>query len=452
MMTMAGLDEKPGQLPGLVVDGSNPLRVLANCYVVCRECLGTLIDAYGNDAELHNLYLDKRKTFLALLAANGGRVWRLRNTDALLGELRATDGREAVVRVAALLWALDSFLKGALRQTSSTGRHKVRASHSLGGEEFDVAARITCPITERVKKKPRMEEHVSDMLTLFHPSLLITPVKVKEWGLRAVMLPRGAEELLAARCKRGDLKIAVCPMSSDAVIQKQGESGRFVVTSTGDTDPQITALRNVLAKSRDEGVSILVLPELRMPAALVDAAVDFLRRQRWEELSSGKGILLLVAGSWHVEDGDGWVNRSKVLDYRGEMVWAHDKMAEYHELQPSEERERIRRGMELQYCDSPAGRMTVAICVGFFHKPLEELLIASGADLFLVPAMTLRVRSLVDRARELVRSQHGSTFVANCGKVGTGNELCFYLIPKAGAGPVYAGATDDLHVFDLTKI
>lgn len=146
-----------------------------------------------------------------------------------------------------------------------------------------------------------------------------------------------------------------------------------------------------------------MLPELRVPPNLLQAIKDFLRDQVWEDLEAGKGLLLVVAGSWHSEVSEGWVNRSTVLDCKGNMVWEHDKLAEYH-ITPQNVRqspglraqlginnhggtEAIRRGDTLQFCDCALGRLSVATCAGFFHEPVAEALRASGATIFLVPAM-----------------------------------------------------------------
>ena len=59
--------------------------------------------------------------------------------------------------------------------------------------------------------------------------------------------------------------------------------------------------------------------------------MDWLRHQDWDDLRAGRGLLLVAAGSWHEgDDQQGWHNRCRVLDYRGDEIWVHDKLAEYN--------------------------------------------------------------------------------------------------------------------------
>lgn len=205
-----------------------------------------------------------------------------------------------------------------------------------------------------------------------------------------------------------------------------------------------------------------MLPELRVPPRLLQVIKAFLRDQVRNDLRIGKGLLLIVAGSWHYPDsqeGMGWVNRSCVLDCRGSVVWEHDKLAEYR-IRPDNVLsnpglktqlginnyggiEAIRRGETLHFCDCALGRLSVAICSGFFHEPIAAALKASGATIFCVPTMTPDIRRIERRASDLVESQHAATFAANCGTIafdaGTGKisekAACFYLLPEAGAEP-----------------
>jgi predicted amidohydrolase len=111
--------------------------------------------------------------------------------------------------------------------------------------------------------------------------------------------------------------------------------------------------------------------------------------------------------------------------------------------------EDIRRGEQLEYCDSPLGRIATAICVGFFHFQHQDLLRACEADIHLVPAMTPDCRDLHNAAWDLVRSHHASTFVANCGTVGV-QAPSFYRLPLAGEEAVEIESGKDLLVFDLS--
>jgi len=156
---------------------------------------------------------------------------------------------------------------------------------------------------------------------------------------------------------------------------------------------------------------------------------------------------LACAGRWD------YVNRCSVRDHQGNEVWTHDKLAEFNITEENVAQsdflkasgfdatggvEGIRSGTRLEICDCALGRVAVAICVGFFHRPLEDLLVKSGATLFLVPAMSPDLERMHERAHALVGSQHAAVVVANCAKAGQGKDKgrSFYLLPETNAQPV----------------
>lgn len=213
---------------------------------------------------------------------------------------------------------------------------------------------------------------------------------------------------MTARVAQRQIKIAVPPLTMDAVLQGAARPGfpdhvpaRFLPEAVGDEAGQRRVLLKVLRQCYDAGIAILVLPELRVPPSFRDVIQDFLRQQVWTDLKDGKGLLLVVAGSWHEPDGADWVNRSHVFDARGRVVWTHDKLAEYHILAEEVQKhpglkqqlgvndhggvEAITKGDALQFCDCALGRLAVAICAGFFHDPLASVLKASGANSWIGP-------------------------------------------------------------------
>jgi hypothetical protein len=178
------------------------------------------------------------------------------------------------------------------------------------------------------------------MLDKYHPALHLTPVNVGDWRIVACTLPPATDRLLTARVNRRHIKIAMSPLAIDARLRGKRLPGfpksqpvRFLLDSVGDETSQIAFLNELLKRCYEEGISILVLPELRVPPRLLQVIKEFLRSQVRNDLRAGKGLLLVVAGSWHYPDSQesmGWVNRSFVLDCRGSVVWEHDKLAEYN--------------------------------------------------------------------------------------------------------------------------
>ena len=145
---------------------------------------------------------------------------------------------------------------------------------------------------------------------------------------------------------------------------------------------------------------------------------------------------MVAAGSWHVDIPDGRrYNRCIVLRHDGEDLWSHDKLREYEVIPrnvadnpaayraigvgPAGAVEAIHRGQTLQFYDSIVGRLAAAICVGFFSPDVRSLLLASAANLFLVPAMTTSITVMEACTTDLVHTQLAYSLVANCGHFGS---------------------------------
>jgi predicted amidohydrolase len=411
--------------------------------------------------------------------------------DGLRGELVSTDRDDALLRAAALLSALSKYVRRELSPWDSFSLPPVRSSPEFGGEEFFVTPAGTSAIASRLPEgdMPRLDQQVSWMYSCCHAGVRITPTRSGNHRLVRCPLPHATAAFLRARVDNGPLRIAVSPLSLDAHLQGRPRPGfpanepdRFLLHSVGTEEPQAKLLTNILERCSREAVSILVLPELRVPSGLEQVIVEFLRHQACD---ATRGVLLVVAGSWHVHDdktGE-WVNRSLVLDCRGDTIWRHHKLAEFnitaanvHETPELKTLlgigdrggiEGIHTGGQLEFCDTALGRLAVAICCGFFHHPLRQLLRDSGADIFLVPAMSPSLAELDSCARELVSAQHAATFVAGCGAMARKDKhghiqetaASFWRLPlKDSTGhakktmPCPRSTGDYLHILDLSDI
>ncbi|MEK7409049.1 MAG: hypothetical protein AAB225_28635 [Acidobacteriota bacterium] len=474
-------------LPDALIPNERALVMLVNCYQLCRTNFVTLRNARLPDSRWASLYSRLRRELHEVLERNRAPSKPLAQVH--IGELRekldSGNLDEALVRSAALLKALSSSVANELALISGFAQLTVRSTAEFGDREFMITAHSPSAIVEKLSRAhdlPRLDEQISEMISCYHSGVRITPVEVGRRRLVCLLLPSTTGLLLRERVQRGAVKIAMTPLTLEADISGRPEPGfpqdervRFLVDNVGDERPQIARLAEVLRECHSQGVSILILPELRMPPNLLLVVQDFLKSQ---DCSVDRGLLIVVAGSWHTKDekSSRWVNRSVALDCRGDTIWEHDKLAEYNltaenvAANPDLKRrlgigdgggiECIEAGDQLEFCDSALGRLAVAICCGFFHQPLAELLIESGVNVFLVPAMSPVVNDIDDRARSLVRSQHASTFVSNCGTTARklpGGQIAessssFYRTPGAErmvAMPCPSRTSIYLHVFDL---
>ena len=481
----ADLLDDLAHLPEVLVPDHDTLRMLASCYLVCQAYFAEISNASRTDAAWNDDLRAWQRSFQRLLQAQRQPATPVeqRTITPLREALRAQQRQEALARCAALLKALSAYIATLQRTKPIYQPLTARPSAALGNVALLISSRRPSALAALGSRLPKLPEAISDTLDNYHPQLHITPTRVESWHLVAHGLRQATARLLQRRVQQRQLTIAVSPFTLDAALHgaarpgfPDDEEARFVLEGVGDEAAQSVVLQRLLRQCHAAGVGILVLPELRIPPRLLQVIQTFLRQQARSDLQDGKGLLLVVAGSWHVPEGAAWVNRSTVLDDRGKVVWTHDKLAEYH-ITPKDVQqhphlkqqlgvndyggvEAIRTGQALQFCDCALGRLAVAICAGFFHDPVARVLKASGANIFLVPTMTPDIRRLEERAHDLVASQHAATFAANCGTIAwdharqqpRDHTACFYRLPIAGAQPVHltqvlAGGPPPLHLY-----
>lgn len=374
----------------------------------------------------------------------------------------AASSGEGLLETQARFYAICALLKPELEPLEMPRR--VIASPLFGGEKVLVGAERPGPA--RAAMRQRIQDEISDLLSVLHPGLLFAPAQVGDIRL----VPYRINEETSRRLHQltASLRVAVAPLTasfkykaiSTDPVPPDPRRG-FRLAELQDEVTEIKALESAFAAAQANDACILVLPELRMPEAM-DA--------RLRELLAGQEhpatILLAAGGSWHVQEaGGGWVNRCNLYDHRGELIFSHEKLAEFRLTSENVQAapnlrdalgldhhggfEDILRGTHIRFCDTPIGRVAVAICAGFFAEPAKPALRSVRADHYLVPAMSPRTEHLASFADELVLHHGGATSVANCGTTGrqkknAKDDGCFgrsalWRNHKAGGlgGPVY---------------
>lgn len=462
----------PGQLnPTEVIDqlfrSEDLIQIFLDTYTLCQANWANAKDLF--QIEHHDdAYWSKTK-ILRQIAGKNHPIFKLRDAVAFGDD-------HALVRAFALLTALAKQIEK--RHGTKLSRYTSPFSNSAG-ELYWLALDKPGRIVKRISsnKLPRRMDQLIHSFRSYHAPLLVTPVRLVtpdrlELELTRISMNEGLENLLAWRLKKGQFCIAVSPLSYKAEIKIEPHyrqsylRDKFHVSSVGPPAEQLAAIQAALEDASAKGVSILVLPELRMPPALLEETKQFLR---WQSLvDEERGLLMVVAGSWHVADREGHrANRCVVLDYYGNELWRHDKLLEfvitagnvkespqaYQQMGIREggATEAIHCGKRLEFYDSLVGRLAVAICVGFFSQEVEPLLWASGANVFFVPSMTPSTTDLEARANALVRSQNALTFVANCGHVGP-NARSFYQLPIKNAKPRRLRQGRRMLLFDMSEL
>lgn len=449
---------KPTNVLDNIFQGIDAIQIFLNAYTFCQANEQKASDLFLDD-HYDSAYQSKSKELQARLKASTPLV-ELRN------HVGSVDEKEVTIEIFALLSALAIYIQETQENELSSSIEPY--SNSAGGRYW-LGLRKP-PLAGRIPNPRRDPLKLHWTLAECYLPLSIAPAAIKDGELTRIRLDKNLENFWQRRIARSGFRLGVSPLSYRVKIN--GESRHrpehdppyaFHLTSLEPIEEQTAALAAVLARARSEGTSVLVLPELRMPPPLLAAAKSFLRAQTIDEQN---GLLMLVAGSWHVEEEDKRFNRCVVLNHFGEELWIHDKLRPYvisaanylatpeffHSIGVKKGGgvEDIHRGARLEFYDSVIGRLAVAICVGFFSPDIEPLLKASGANVFLVPAMSPSTSDLQAVAKSLARAQSAVTLVANCGQVGaTSKAFSFYQLPSRGAKPESPTETEDIFSYEL---
>ena len=408
----------------------DPIRTFLNAYVLCQSRVDDVIGSLKpEEGDLE--YGAKAGEFRELLG-NDAPVSQFRDA------LEARSEPEALLRAVALLTALAGHIAVRHGTRLSSYTEPYRSSSAFGGQPFWLAVRRRGLLHRTIRKLPRDSTHLHPALPRYHEPLIVTPAELNGWALRRVRQDAQLENFFEQRAQGAGLRIAVSSLSGEAEIRgcsTRREHPRphdaFHIESIEPAEKHKAVVQKILEDAYSKQVAILVLPELRMPPQLIDGSRMFLRAQR---VTATHGLLLVAAGSWHVSENGRLYNRCTVLNHIGDTLWTHDKLREYEVtpgnvagapelfaqcgVGPDGGVEAIARGRSLEFYDSLAARFAAAICVGFFSPELMPLLRASGANAFLVPAMTPSMADIEKCSDALVRTQHAFTLAANCGRVG----------------------------------
>jgi len=425
----------------------DPIRTFLDVYTFCAS----------RYTEIHNLLRTSEDEY-SEQASESRRVLAIGEAPAL----KWADERQSMISGIALITSLSQHIASqpALRLLAQSKPY--RTSDSFDAKPYWLAPNRPSPLTAAIGRLPRTRSQLHSSLQRYHQPLLVTPGELDEWTLTRKPANPDLENWLNLRLKGGEFRVAVSPLTRGAEIQGLSRPRsapqpphEFHLTSIGPASAQIAALQSVLTLACERRVAILVLPELRMPPYLLDAAREFLIRQA---VTDRQGLLLVAAGSWHIDESEQRFNRCMVIDRRGEDVWTHDKLVEFEitarnvadspdaysaiGIGPGGGIEGISRGRELQFYDSGIGRLAVAICVGFFSPDVRRLIETSGVGLFLVPAMTPSITAIEECSAALVHNQHAFTLAANCGRIG----------PQAPSFCRWPASRDNIRRLDGDKI
>jgi predicted amidohydrolase len=236
----------------------------------------------------------------------------------------------------------------------------------------------------------------------------------------------------------------------------------------------------ILLPCLENEVDILVLPELSIDESLLIFIKDWLRLHNRKRVSSGRpGLLLVATGSFHSNDKrdtNKRFNLSTLLNHAGDILWTQKKIKRF-----SFDQNDIQKQPELQdllqtstaggyrcieetdtiiCADTPIGRISVCICIDFFHQEHFEAFRQAEINVFLVPAMSPQNTRFLQNAVIFARDNLASSFVSNSGyaakKENSGihkGGASFYFLPRKRETGTFATKENcDLLIFDSHEL
>lgn len=239
-------------------------------------------------------------------------------------------------------------------------------------------------------------------------------------------------------------------------------------------------VERILIPCHENEVDILVLPELSIDESLLIFLKDWLKLHNRQRVSSGNsGLLLIAAGSFHFKDKKEKYKRfnvATVLNHAGEILWTQNKIKRFSfdqgDIQKQPELQTLLKtssagGYEgidetdtICCVDTPIGRISVCICIDFFHPDHLEAYRLTNTNVFLVPAMSPQNTRFLQNAVIFARDNLASSFVSNSGyaakKENSGihkEGASFYFLPrKREDGTLAANENQDLLIFDIGEL
>ena len=287
------------------------------------------------------------------------------------------------------------------------------------------------------RARPPTTDYAPAMAVLA-PGLVVVPEEVAGMALRplpaaadptvAAALARARAAFAAAAADPARFRVVVAPLGANSLAGfVPTDRGTFVYgdpeAGHADIDRMATAVGDAVRAAGELAATILLMPELALPVAL-------LPRLQEELGKADPAPALTVIGLRHREvvEADGepihdaaacllsrHANEAVVLGDDGAELFRHRKFTTFRLTMGGDEApllEDIRLGNELVVWSTPAGTVAVVVCLDAFAERAERIR-RSPASLVLVPSLSTTVHpheaALVDATRLL----DGTAFVCN---------------------------------------
>jgi len=188
----------------------------------------------------------------------------------------------------------------------------------------------------------------------------------------------------------------------------------FLAEELTDSESRAKSMEANLREAAERGAHLLVFPELTLTPALRRHCI------RWLMDNPDHGFALVLPGSFHQRQGDGWINRAELFDANGDLLLHHHKLQASGNMQQAggpDWCEKIAPGDGIRLLNTPLGLLAMPICLDFCQAGMvfAGLWETLGIEWALVPAFgnAASMRAHARRARELARAHGTRTLLAN---------------------------------------
>lgn len=352
--------------------------------------------------------------------------------------------KDADEHLLALLVALDQW---AYEEHDPGGLDSLHTAEGAS-TQFYVRQRHT-PLDER-------SSYVHQPLTIQHwlRRHWIFPCVVDGRRLRLHGMKASERRTARAVGTRESLRVAIASFDDASSIDWRTDGPNHFARGLVARDQRWKSVEAVLTRASDEGVDVLVLPELTIDPPMRE------RVQTWLAASK-RAPLFLVPGSFHVTRATVARNEAELLFQSGRALLCHHKLRPFARPEKSAPFvEEIVPGAELGAVETPLGRIAVGICLDHCDESAGtiELWNWLAPDWALVPAMDGRVglHAYQQAGRRLCRAHGTATLQANQPVAGTEEgesapvERGMVVLPRGSDGNHFIDTSDDIYrVYDV---
>ncbi len=316
----------------------------------------------------------------------------------------STESHATLLALCAHLRALDDFVAQNRHDTGlPTNADEAWRVELRSGEQFFLIPGF------KPRKTPKMRDDGSDALRFFSQAALrhhrIIPARIGTVGVDVECSPI----LLGRDDGPFTLGGALFP---ELTLQCIDHGDGFLVEAV-ECLQHLHVIEHTMGRGLEDDCAALVYPELTIDRAGRALILRTLRLQR-PRPGRRRNIPLVVAGSWHEPDGDGYRNVAHVYDGHGKRVASHNKMMPFID-KTTKKVEDIKPGSAMTVLALGDTLVGIAICLDFCERrgmdqnPYAML----DVDLMLVPSFgnLTTVEGHRDTARDMEFRWRTETFL-----------------------------------------